>query len=103
MYSGYIVDSEGDATFTREALINSTQVGSTAAPKGHFILDVFNRDYNSKVLPDYAGVLSSDVTTLRPPAVSFLNGKLFYATPALTNSRTPGIQKLIKKRIPLLK
>ena len=48
--------------------------GSTRAPRGHFLLDAFNKDYT-----DVSGIsgLDSKIIDSRPEAVSFYSGRVF--------------------------
>lgn len=77
MHVGLVTNSDGnlefDATFVREGF-----TGNTPAPKGHFILDAFNKDYATA---SGLETLPSKVVDIRPEAVAFHQGRVFYTSP----------------------
>mgnify|MGYP000309479222 CR=1 FL=1 len=57
------------------ALLGSIFFGNTRAPRGHFIVDAFNKDYTA-----VSGVSSLTAVTesTRPPTIEFSSGRVFY-------------------------
>jgi hypothetical protein len=77
MTVGIVVNSSGDLEFDPE-FIREDFLGNTPAPKGHFILDAFNKDYSAAL--NCSGI-DTAVTTTRPEAIAFHQGRIFYAAP----------------------
>lgn len=77
MTSGIITNSSGNLEFDPE-FIREGFFGNTRAPKGHFILDAFNQDFDAAL--DCSGT-GSRVFINRPEAVAFHQGRVFYTTP----------------------
>jgi hypothetical protein len=50
--------------------------GNTQAPRGHYILDAFNKDRSTASL---AAGIPIETTTERPPTVAFFSGRVWYA------------------------
>jgi len=77
MTVGIVVNKDGDLEFDPE-FIREDALGNTPAPKGHFILDAFNKDYLA-----VSGINIETVTTnKRPEAIAFHQGRIFYSSPA---------------------
>lgn len=87
VFTGITADGAGNPVFSRSFLVGNNYTGNTPAPKGHFILDAFNKDYDA--VSGCAGI-GSEVISTRPIALAFHNGKLFYASPA-TIGKASGI------------
>jgi hypothetical protein len=81
MTVGIVVNSSGDLEFNREFIIEDF-LGNTPAPKGHFILDAFNKQYDTAA--NCAGI-GSEITPTRPQAIAFHQGRVFYSSPAVQN------------------
>jgi hypothetical protein len=77
MTVGIVVNGSGDLVFDASHIREGFN-GNTPAPKGHFILEAFNKDYN--LASDCTGYTAS-VTDNRPEAVAFHAGRVFYASP----------------------
>lgn len=77
MTSGIITNSSGNLEFDPE-FIREGFFGNTKAPKGHFILDAFNQDFDAAL--DCPGT-GSRVFVNRPEAVAFHQGRVFFTTP----------------------
>ncbi len=81
MTVGIVVNSSGDLVFDPE-FIREDFLGNTPAPKGHFILDAFNKDYDA--VASCAGI-GSEITPTRPQAIAFHQGRIFYSSPVVQN------------------
>jgi len=81
MTVGIVVNSSGDLAFD-STFIEEDFLGNTPAPKGHFILDAFNKQYDT--VANCAGI-GSEVTPTRPQAIAFHQGRVFYSSPAVQN------------------
>jgi len=95
MTVGIVTDSSGNLVFDG-SFIRNDFLGNTPAPKGHFILDVFNQDLAAAL--DCPGTGSRTYPT-RPGAVAFHQGRAFYSAPTATQ-RISGVlfsQQLITK------
>ena len=77
MIVGIVTNSDGDLEFDGE-FIREGFTGNTPAPKGHFILDAFNQDFDTVLGCPGTG---SRVFVNRPEAVAFHQGRVFYTTP----------------------
>ena len=86
MTVGIVVDGSGDLKFDPD-FIREDFLGNTPAPKGHFILEAFNKDYSA-----VAGctIVDNDVTDKRPQAVAFHQGRVFYSS-AVAQDKGNGI------------
>ena len=60
------------------ALLTKLFTGNTLAPRGHFIIDPFNKDYDT--VSGLSG-LTSVTTTNRPQSVQFFAGRAFFGGP----------------------
>jgi len=78
MTVGIVTDSAGDLVFD-PVFVRDAYLGNTPAPKGHYILDAFNKEYS--VVSDCATAPADVVTALRPQAVTFHQGRVFYSSP----------------------
>ncbi|MEE8598909.1 MAG: hypothetical protein V3S69_05285 [Dehalococcoidales bacterium] len=87
MTTGLTVSNDGDPVFADGFMRDSNFAGNTPAPKGHFILNPFFKDYDA--VSECAGIGSVELST-RPITVAFHNGKVFYASPA-TQGQPSGI------------
>lgn len=81
MTVGIVTDSGGNLTFDHN-FIRNTFLGNTPAPKGHFILDAFNQDFDEAL--DCPGT-GNRIFVNRPEAVAFHQGRVFYSTPNVQN------------------
>lgn len=81
MTVGIVVNSSGDLIFDPN-FIREDFLGNTPAPKGHFILDAFNKQYDT--VADCSGI-GSEVTPTRPQAIAFHQGRVFYSSPVVQN------------------
>lgn len=81
MTVGIVTDSGGNLVFDHN-FIRNTFLGNTPAPKGHFILDAFNQDFDTAL--DCPGT-GSRVFVNRPEATTFHQGRVFYSTPNVQN------------------
>ena len=81
MTVGIVVNSSGDLEFQPE-FIREDFLGNTPAPKGHFILESFNKLYD--VVADCGGI-GSEITSNRPEAVAFHQGRVFFTSPVVQN------------------
>lgn len=77
MHVGIVVNSGGDLEFDPD-FIREDFLGNTPAPRGHFILEAFNKDYNAALV---CTGFESAVTNNRPEAIAFHAGRVFYASP----------------------
>ncbi len=77
MVIGIVTDSNGDLVFDA-GFIRGTPLGNSPAPKGHFILNPFNKDFDTAL---GCSGLTSKTTDKRPVAVAFHQGRVFYTTP----------------------
>jgi len=75
-------DLEFDATYVRESYL-----GNTPAPRGHFVVTSFFKDYDA--VSGCSG-MGSEITTARPEAVAFHQGRVFFTSPVVQN-RVNGI------------
>jgi len=82
MYLGFTTDNDGNPTFEREQITDNHLVGNTPAPKGHFILNPFHKDYNEALGCDGVG---EQIFPVRPEAVAFHNGKVFFTRQVVQN------------------
>lgn len=76
MIVGIVTDSNGDLTFDA-SFIREGFTGNTPAPKGHFILDAFNQDFDTAL--DCPGT-GFRTFAARSEAVAFHQGRAFYTT-----------------------
>lgn len=60
------------------AKLNKTDFGTSAAPKGRFIIDAFDRSTSRTAVSGVSG-LSSDIETSRPTCVEFFQQRAWYA------------------------
>ncbi len=81
MTVGIVVNSTGDLVFD-PTYIRNGHLGNTPAPKGHFILDSFFKNYDA--VSDCAGT-GSEITLNRPQAIAFHQGRIFYSSPVVQN------------------
>ena len=81
MTVGIVVDSSGDLDFD-PTFIREDFLGNTPAPKGHFVLDAFLKNYD--VVADCSGI-GSEITPTRPQAIAFHQGRVFYSSPVVQN------------------
>lgn len=81
MTVGIVVNSGGDLEFDPD-FIREDYLGNTPAPKGHFILDAFNKQYDT--VSGCSGI-GSEVTPTRPQTVAFHQGRIFYSSPVVQN------------------
>ena len=81
MTVGIVVNSDGDLEFDA-SFVRESHLGNTPAPKGHFILNSFFKEYD--IVADCAG-MGSEVTPNRPQAVVFHQGRVFYSSPVVQN------------------
>lgn len=81
MTVGIIVNGSGDLVFDPD-FIREDFLGNTPAPKGHFVVDAFNKQYD--VVADCSGI-GSEVTPSRPQAIAFHQGRVFYSSPVVQN------------------
>ncbi len=86
MTVGIVVNSSGNLEFDPE-FIKEDFLGNTPAPKGHFIVDTFNKQYDT--VADCSGI-GSEVTPTRPRAIAFHQGRVFYSS-AVVQNRGNGI------------
>ncbi len=86
MSVGIVVNSDGDLEFDAN-FIREDFAGNTPAPKGHFILDAFSKDYDLAL--DCPGT-GSEITLNRPEGIAFHNGRVFFSSPVVQN-RVSGI------------
>lgn len=73
---GYKINSSGDRVWRSNELIEHT-FGNTYTPKGHFIIDAFDRD---RSLISGISSLPTDGTTSRPAAVAFFAGRVWFGS-----------------------
>lgn len=94
MTTGIVTNSDGNLEFDGE-FIRNDYFGNTSAPKGHFILSAFNKDYSEAL-----GVaVGTAFFGARPEAVTFFQGRSFFTAPTVQN-RIGGVyysQQLIQK------
>ena len=81
MTVGIVVDGSGNLNFD-PSFIREDFLGNTPAPKGHFILESFNKLYD--VVAGCAGI-GSEITNNRPEAVAFHQGRVFFTSPVVQN------------------
>lgn len=81
MTVGIITNTSGDLEFDPD-FIREDFLGNTPAPKGHFILDAFFKDYDAVLGCPGTG---SEVFVNRPEAVAFHQGRVFYTSPVVQN------------------
>ncbi len=81
MTVGIVVNSDGDLAFD-PTFIREGHLGNTPAPKGHFILEAFNKLYDT--VAGCAGI-GSEITPNRPEAVAFHQGRVFFTSPVVQN------------------
>ena len=81
MTVGIVVNSDGDLAFD-PSFIREDFLGNTPAPKGHFILDAFDKRLD--VVADCSGI-GSEITPNRPQAIAFHQGRIFYSSPVVQN------------------
>ncbi len=81
MTVGIVVDGSGNLNFDPE-FIREDFLGNTPAPKGHFILESFNKQYD--IVADCSGI-GQQVTPNRPEAVAFHQGRVFFTSPVVQN------------------
>lgn len=81
MTVGIVTNASGDLEFDHN-FIRNTFLGNTPAPKGHFILDAFNQDFDT--VSGCVGI-GSRVFVNRPEATTFHQGRVFYSTPNVQN------------------
>lgn len=86
MSVGIVTNSDGDLEFQPD-FIREDFLGNTPAPKGHFILEAFLKNYD--VALDCAGT-GSEITLNRPEGIAFHNGRVFFSSPVVQN-RVSGI------------
>jgi len=86
MIVGIVTDSNGDLTFNGE-FIREGFTGNTPAPRGHFILEAFNQQFD-----DVLGCANTGfrVFDTRPEAVAFHQGRAFF-TSANVQGRIGGV------------
>lgn len=78
MTVGIITNADGDLEFDHR-FITKGFLGNTPAPKGHFILGAFNRDYSE--VSGIGGTGSLLIPT-RPASVAFHQGRAWFASPS---------------------
>lgn len=76
MTVGIVVNTSGNLVFDAD-FIKDDFLGNTPAPKGHFILEAFNKQYGTVADCTEMG---SDVTSTRPEAIAFHQGRVFYSS-----------------------
>ena len=81
MTTGIITNASGNLEFDPD-FIRDGFAGNTPAPKGHFILDAFFQDYDEALGCVGTG---SRTYTVRPEAVAFHQGRVFYTSPVVQN------------------
>ena len=81
MTVGIVVDSGGNLNFD-PAFIREDFLGNTPAPKGHFILDAFDKNYD---LAADCSAIGQEITPNRPEAVAFHQGRVFFTSPVVQN------------------
>jgi len=81
MTVGIVTNSSGDLEFD-PGFIKEDYLGNTPAPKGHFILDVHNKQYD--IVAGCAG-MGNEVTPTRPEAIAFHQGRVFYSSAVVQN------------------
>ncbi len=81
MTVGIVVNSSGDLEFD-PSFIREDFLGNTPAPKGHFILEAFNKDYD--LVSDCSG-MGNEITPNRPEAIAFHQGRVFFTSPVVQN------------------
>lgn len=81
MTVGIVVNSSGDLAFDPD-FIREDYLGNTPAPKGHFILEAFNKDYDT--VANCSGI-GSELTPTRPEAIAFHQGRVFFTSPVVQN------------------
>lgn len=86
MTVGIVVDGSGNLDFDPE-FIRESHLGNTPAPKGHFILDSFFKNYDE--VSGCAGT-GSEITPTRPQAIAFHQGRVFYSS-AVVQNRVNGV------------
>jgi len=86
MIVGIVTNSDGDLEFT-PSFIREGFTGNTPAPKGHFILEAFNQDFDAAL--DCPGT-GSRIFENRPEAVAFHQGRAFF-TSANVQGRIGGV------------
>jgi hypothetical protein len=81
MTVGIVTNSSGDLEFQPD-FIREDFLGNTPAPKGHFILDAFFKNYD--VASGCAGI-GTEVINNRPEGIAFHNGRVFFSSPVVQN------------------
>ena len=81
MTVGIVVDGSGNLNFD-PSFIREDFLGNTPAPKGHFILESFNKQYDT--VADCSGI-GSEITLNRPESVAFHQGRVFFTSPVVQN------------------
>lgn len=77
MTVGIVTNTSGVLVFDKD-FIKDDFLGNTPAPKGHFVLAVFNKQRSSASgIPSIPDV----VVNTRPEAIAFLQGRVFYTAP----------------------
>lgn len=74
-------------------LLTKFDVGNSPAPKGHFIIDAFDRS-TSRNLQSSLSLSGSDYETGRPQTTAFFAGRIFYSG-IESNSVTTGVHKKV--------
>ena len=82
MSVGIVVNASGNVVFD-SSFILAAELGNTPAPKGHFLLDAFNKDYESAIsFSGFDPEEANKTVDARPEAVAFHQGRIFYSAPA---------------------
>ncbi len=81
MTVGIVTNASGDLEFDPD-FIREDYLGNTPAPRGHFILEAFAKDYDEVSGCPGTG---SEITPTRPQAIAFHQGRIFYTSPVVQN------------------
>jgi hypothetical protein len=81
MSVGIVTNASGNLVFDH-TFVRESNLGNTPAPKGHFILNAFNKDYDTAL-----GCPGTGFATFatRPESVAFHQGRAFYTSPNTQN------------------
>jgi hypothetical protein len=84
MHVGIVTNASGDLEFDPN-YVEKSYFGNTPAPKGHYILEAFNKDYDTAL-----GCAGNGISTVptRPEALAFHQGRLFFTSPVVQNAVT---------------
>lgn len=81
MTVGIVTNSDGNLEFDSNFIVTGF-LGNTPAPKGHFILDAFNKDYDAAL----GQAVGNEIIFTRPASVAFHQGRAWYAAPVAQNA-----------------